>query len=209
MQLPEGFLLGLSTGAVCMAYCGPVLIPYLLGEGHTVRRNVGHVILFLAGRFVGYVVIGLIAGLAGQLLIRPSATKTVIIAVIYVILAALLIAYGFYRFREICLGQVQEKVKKLYFGRWPALVPMAGGVITGLNICPPFLLAIAKAVDAGNAATSIRLFIMFFLGTSLFFIPFPFVGFFRRQQVLRAIGKFAAILVGLFYIYRGIFMLIH
>jgi sulfite exporter TauE/SafE len=209
MQLPEGFLLGLSTGAVCIAYCGPVLIPYLLGEGHTIRRNALHVTLFLAGRFASYVFVGLIAGIVGQSLIKPSALKTTTMAIIYIVLAGLLIAYGFYRFKEVCLGHAQKKIEKIYGRRWPNLIPLAGGVITGLNICPPFLLAITKAVDTGRIAGSIWLFIMFFLGTSLFFIPFPFVGFFRKQQILRVVGKFAAILTGLFYIYQGILMLVH
>jgi hypothetical protein len=36
----------------------------------------------------------------------------------------------------------------------------------------------------------------------------PFLGFFRRKQVLQVIGKFAAILAGLLYLYKGIFSLI-
>ncbi len=38
-MFPEGFILGLSTGAVCVAYCGPVLLPFILGEGTTILQN--------------------------------------------------------------------------------------------------------------------------------------------------------------------------
>lgn len=209
MHFPEGFLLGLSTGAVCMAYCGPVLIPYLMGEGNAIGRNAFNVALFLAGRLIAYVIIGIIAGILGQAFFRPSPVKTIIMGAIYIGLGTLLITYGFYRFSEICLGKAQNKFDRIYGRRWPYLVPLAGGVITGLNICPPFLLAITKAIDTGHVAASVWFFILFFLGTSLYFIPFPFIGFFRRQDILRIIGKFAAILAGLFYFYRGLIMLIH
>jgi sulfite exporter TauE/SafE len=208
MHFPEGFLLGLSTGAVCMAYCGPVLIPYLMGEGNPIGRNAVYVALFLAGRLIAYIITGIIAGILGQAFLHPSPVKTILMGAIYIVLAVLLITYGFYRFREICLGQAQNKFDRLYGRRWPYLVPLTGGVITGLNICPPFLLAITKAIDTGQIAASVWFFILFFLGTSLYFIPFPFIGFFRRQEILRIIGKFAAILAGLFYFYRGLIMLI-
>jgi len=79
--------------------------------------------------------------------------------------------------------------------------------VTGMNICPPFLLAITGAVETGEITGSIAFFTMFFLGTGIYFIPLPFIGFFRRQQVLRIIGKFAAILAGILYIFKGVFML--
>ena len=50
MQYSSGFILGLSTGVVCLAYCGPVLIPFLMGEGKGVYKNIGSVSLFLLGR---------------------------------------------------------------------------------------------------------------------------------------------------------------
>jgi len=118
-----------------------------------------------------------------------------------------MIAYGFYRFREICLGQKQQKIQQR-FSRWPFVIPLAGGFFTGLNLCPPFLLAITGAVETHRLFGSLLFFFMFFLGTSLYFIPMPFLGFFKRKQVLQVIGKFAAILAGLLYLYKGVFSLI-
>jgi hypothetical protein len=54
MVLTERFLLGLANGGVCLAYCAPVLVPYLLGAGDTVRRSVVSVGEFLGGRLAGY-----------------------------------------------------------------------------------------------------------------------------------------------------------
>jgi hypothetical protein len=105
-------------------------------------------------------------------------------------------------------GPKQEQITKLYARRWPYLVPAIGGFATGLNVCPPFLLAITGATESGKVLASISFFIMFFAGTAVYFLPLPFIGFFRKQQVLKAVGKFAAILAGLIYFYKGIIMLV-
>ncbi len=206
-MFPEGFILGLSTGAVCVAYCGPVLLPFILGEGTTVIQNTKSVGLFLGGRLLAYILVGFFSGLLGLTLVQHSLQNRFVFGIIYTLLALFMIAYGFYRFREICLGQKQQLLQQK-LGRWPIAIPLAGGFVTGLNLCPPFLLAITGAVETHQLFGSIVFFIMFFLGTSIYFIPMPFLGFFRRKQVLQVIGKFAAILAGLLYLYKGVFSMI-
>jgi sulfite exporter TauE/SafE len=189
MHYTSGFLLGLGTGVVCLAYCGPVLIPFMMGEGKTIAGNIGSVSLFLFGRLLAYLLIGLLAGLLGSTLLQPFPGKTVFMGIVYISLASMLVAYGFFRFRELCLGRSDLKFKKKYGIRWPFMVPVIGGFATGLS-------------------SSLLFFLMFFLGTTVYFVPLPFIGFFRRQQVLRIIGKFAAILAGLLYLYKGVLMII-
>jgi sulfite exporter TauE/SafE len=208
MHFPEGFMLGLSTGTVCLAYCGPVIIPYLMGEGNTITQNTLSVGLFLAGRLVAYMVVGLFSGILGALLGHSLPGKSVVFGIIYSLLAVFLITYGFYRFKEVCLGLKQENLKKVFIFRWPQLVPFTGGFATGMNLCPPFLLAVTGAMEGNGISGSLLFFVMFFLGTSVYFIPLPLIGFFRRRQVLRIIGKFAAILTGFFYLYKGIWMVV-
>jgi sulfite exporter TauE/SafE len=199
----EGFILGLSTGAVCVAYCGPVLLPFILGEGTTVINNTKSVGLFLGGRLVSYILVGFVSGILGLTIVQNSIQNRFVFGIIYTVLAFFMIAYGFHRFREICLGQNQRKLQQK-LSRWPLSIPLAGGFVTGLNLCPPFLLAIIGAVETRQLSGSIVFFIMFFLGTSVYFIPMPFLGFFKRKQVLQVIGKFAAILAGLLYLYKGV-----
>jgi len=207
MHYSAGFLLGLSTGVVCLAYCGPVLVPYLMGEGNNISRNVGSVSLFLFGRLAAYLIVGILSGIIGSTLLQPSTIKTVFLGILYVLLAIMLIVYGFHRFRQLCLGRSQSSVKKSNARRWPFLLPLTGGFATGLNLCPPFLLAITGAVETGKIGGSLLFFFMFFLGTAVYFVPLPFIGFFHRQQVLRIIGKFASVLAGLIYLYKGVIML--
>lgn len=205
----EGFLLGLSTGVVCVAYCGPVLLPYLMAESGGLKKSILFVAIFLAGRLTAYIITAVVAGLVGQTFMNESESITILMGIAYMVLAAMLMAYGFYNFREICLGNVAPRSKPgSSKTRNRIIVPFMGGFLTGINICPPFLLAIAGAIDYGSITGSIKYFLAFFAGTSLFFIPMPFAGIFRKQQVVRIIGKFAALLAGILYFYKGLIILI-
>ncbi|MFN8258471.1 MAG: sulfite exporter TauE/SafE family protein [Bacteroidales bacterium] len=206
MNTTEGILLGLSTGAVCVAYCGPVLIPFLLAERGKINKNILFVVLFLSGRLVAYIFTGFIVGLLGTSFLTQADLKIKTMGIIYIVLASLLITYGFYRFREICLGRVHKRINSAIGKKFPFIIPLAGGAITGLNLCPPFMLAIARAASSGDLSGSIWFFLMFFLGTSVYFLPMPFIGVLHRARVLQIIGKFAAILAGFIYLYLGIVM---
>jgi sulfite exporter TauE/SafE len=199
----EGFFLGLSTGMVCLAYCGPLLMPYLMGEGNRIGKNVRSVLLFLSGRLLAYLAVGFIVGALGKTVLQPSEIRNHAMALAYILLSALLITYGFHQFGEVCLGTKNRKLMRQTRIHWPVMVPFTGGLLSGFNICPPFLLAITKALDSGEIASGIWLFFMFFLGTTVYFLPMPLIGLFRKQQVLKIIGKFAAILAGLYYFYIG------
>ena len=54
----KAFFLGLSSGAACVAYCAPVLVPILLGGGEGVARSAGVMLKFHAGRLAGYLIFG-------------------------------------------------------------------------------------------------------------------------------------------------------
>jgi sulfite exporter TauE/SafE len=206
MNFADGILLGLSTGFVCLAYCGPVLIPFLLGENKSVAGNSLNVGLFLGGRLLAYMITGLVAGIIGVHFQNQMDPDSLFLGLIYVLLSLLLIGYGFYRFREICLGAVQKKFISKYLKNIPVMVPVAGGILTGLNICPPFLMAFTRAAAVKNIEGGMIYFIFFFIGTSIYFIPMPFLGLLRKFRVLRAVGKFAAIIAGFIYLYQGILM---
>lgn len=207
--MTEGFLLGLSTGVVCVAYCGPVLLPYLMAESGGLKKSYLLVAVFLAGRLAAYLITAVLAGIIGQSVLLQSETRILLMGVAYILLSALLIIYGFHRFREICLGKsYANPPDKNRRSSSQFLVPLTGGFLTGINICPPFLLAITGAIDTGSIMGSILFFMAFFTGTSVFFIPMLFAGLFKRQHVLRIIGKFAALLAGFLYFYKGLILLI-
>ena len=194
----DGFLLGLATGATCLAYCSPVLLPFLLGEGSGIRKSALLLLQFLGGRLLGYLVFAALAWQAGQLWRQSGLLQETAIGSVYVVLAVLLIAYGRGAFSNVCAVRA-AKQKTL----WPWLL----GLLTGLNLCPPFLLAFAAAAQTRQLGDSLLYFFSFFLGTSLYFLPLPLFGGCGRREELKLVGRMAALVAALFYLYRGIVLI--
>ncbi len=207
----HGFLLGLANGVTCLAYCAPVLIPLMLGEGQKTGQNWRMLGKFLGGRLAGYLLFGLLAWLLGRMILGAPAYRNLILGAAYVILAALLAAYGLSEARPMrpspvaCAGSLKGARK--FLRQWPALLPLGLGFLTGLNLCPPFLLAFTSAASAGSLGASLIFFLTFFAGTSLYFLPMAFVGLMSRVNALRTVGKLAAVLMALYYAYSGIIYL--
>jgi len=225
----EGFILGLSSGVACIATCAPVLIPYLLGEGKGVVHNYWVTGQFLCGRLLGYLLFAVLAWTVSSTILQNASRRNLIIGTAYVLFAGLLIFYGFFKKTEQCrvdealahphIPQVeplrlfhptdvrcQNKYQRL-LASWPALLPVAAGLATGLNFCPPFLLAFTGAARQTSLPAALLFFFSFFLGTSLLFLLAPFIGVFQRFAVLQIVGKMAAGLMGLYYLYSGSIML--
>lgn len=204
MVVMEGFLLGIASGGVCLAYCTPVLVPYLLGSGHNVRSGAISVGGFLGGRLIGYLAFAVLAWLTHWALVGRLPHQRMVIGTVTISLALLLIAYGFLGRPRYCraaaLGQG--------LGRWgrcnPALLPAALGLATGLNICPPFLMALGNAAQFPALWQSMLFFAAFFIGTSVYVAPLPLVGAAGRHETIRMVGRLAAGVVGVFYLYSGI-----
>jgi len=198
----EPLLLGLSSGTVCLAYCAPVLVPYLLGEGRDVWRSALLLAEFLLGRLAGYVLFALAAWLIGFNLLPSGAWRGVAFGLMYLVLSVLLVGYGFFNLGSWCA--VRGFPRLLSRPASPAILPLALGFLTGINVCPPFLIALARAADAGSALDSVRFFVVFFLGTAVYFLPMPLVGALKPVRALRTVGRLAAGIIGIYYFYVGL-----
>jgi sulfite exporter TauE/SafE len=149
----------------------------------------------------------MIAWAVGQAILLNSVWRDVIIGSANIILAVLLGFYGFFKIGATCAAkQMSGRLQKIKTW-WPFMLPATIGLFTGLNFCPPFLLAFANAAGEASLFRSLMSFFLFFLGTSIFFIPFPRIGTFRRITMFTIIGKLAAGIMGIYYFYTG-FMLI-
>lgn len=203
-----GFLLGLSTGATCLAYCSPVLVPYLLGEGKPIRQTALKLGEFLLGRLLGYLIFAGLASLAGRSLSMLTNQRELCMGLIYISLATLLAGYGLANYSVPCAGwSLRDRISRLA-GRHSTLLPLLLGLFTGLNLCPPFLLAFAAATEIPTFEYSLVFFFAFFLGTSVYFLPLPFLSAFKSFSPLKSIGKLAAIVVSVYYLYSGILMIL-
>jgi sulfite exporter TauE/SafE len=198
----QGFFLGIATGTSCLAYCAPVFLPYLLGEGRTVRGNFGLLIQFLAGRLGGYLLFGIAAWQVGQWIQKPGSHPT-FMGVAYLVLAALLVAYGFSSPKPRCAAESGNRWLLRITVRFPSLLPGVLGLLTGLTLCPPFLAAFADASSHTSIAGSLAYFAAFFTGTALFFVPLPFAGFLRGYNPIRVVGRLVCGITGISYLYKG------
>jgi sulfite exporter TauE/SafE len=204
----QGFFLGLSSGVACVATCAPVLVPYLLAEGNGVARNAFAVGQFLLGRLVGYLAFGVIAWGINRTLLEAAGYRASIMGFTYLALSVLLVWYSLGRIRTPCAARQTSGLAAAAGTTWPLLfVPMMG-LLTGLNFCPPFLMALAGAADTNSLAGSLLFFAAFFAGTSLFFLPAPFLGLFHSVAALSTVGRMAAGVMSLYYGYAGLMYLI-
>lgn len=201
----QGFLLGLANGTSCLAVCGPVLIPFLLSEGGTVRQNLATLLKFLGGRLGGYLLFSLLAWAVGGLLVESGGSQSLLLGGTYVGLSVLLLM-AVYRTRRPAPGGCALSQARTRFCRWPALIPAGMGLLAGLKVCPPLLLAFTDAASSGTLGGSLLLFVTFFLGTSLYFLPLPLLGVLTRVPDLQIVGRFAAVIVALYYLFSGILL---
>lgn len=207
-SLVKGFLLGLSNGAVCLAYCAPAIAPFLMGEGRGVFRNFGLLGQFLAGRLSGYMLFAVLAWFVHGSLLSRFSIPELPMGALYMFFAFLLVLYGFRERSAHCAGGRSGRIRRVLDGGWRGALPVIAGFATSLSFCPPLLLAFTGAVEATNLFYGMLFFFTFFLGTSIFLLPLPLCGIFRGYPALKTVGKLAAGLMGLYYFYYGFMLLI-
>jgi hypothetical protein len=81
------------------------------------------------------------------------------------------------------------------------------GLLTGLNLCPPFLLALAGAAEAGGIGHCVLFFLAFFAGTAIYVIPLPAMGLLGRHDAIKLVGRLTAGVVGVYYLCSGLLAL--
>lgn len=204
----QGFFLGLSSGAVCSAYCAPVLVPYFLGERKNVVQNFTALLQFLSGRLLGYLAIGFVAWGIDKSILQSIPCREFIMGSAYITLSVLLIFYSFFQGQNSCSPTRGSAVYQKLQASWPFFFLFIMGIATAVNLCPPFLLAVASAMGEETLFQSALFLFMFFLGTSVFLIPVTFVGMLKRFSSLQIIGKMTAGLIGAYYFYAGTIMVI-
>ena len=173
-MLFQPLLTGLSTGAFCVGYCYPFVAPYLIAEERSGAESLSLVLKFLAGRFLGYVLFGGLAGLLGRWLDNEKiqAANSMALVVLSVILFAYLIGIA---------KQKETGCVKAARGRTPLVM----GFLLGVNVCPPFLLSLGYVFSHKSPVYGIIYFTLFFISSSVYFLPFFLTSWLSRMREMR------------------------
>lgn len=204
----EGLLLGLTTGTSCLVICGPIVVPYLLGEGISIKKSLFDILLFLGSRFFAYMILGIIAALVGQTFLNNEIYQHIITGSAYMILSVMLVIYSFIKIRHICAIKPFSKALIHRADRRTIAIPIVGGLVTGLSFCPALLLAFTGAASQDSLLKSMGYFLFFYLGTSVYFLPLILLGFTHGKNVIHIIGKITAGLAGLIFFIKGLMLVL-
>ena len=117
-----------------------------------------------------------------------------------IILAVILIAYGL-GVKRSHHGLCQTAHRFSNSKKFPFIL----GVLTGVNVCAPFLLAILYSFERSTTPLFSGVFFMsFFFSTSLYLFPVILVKYLPRGEYLKKLSNVTAIFAGVYFLYRGI-----
>lgn len=204
----EALALGLASGPVCVAACGPVLVPSLLTEQAGFKPHVRFLSVFLGARLAGYLLFAAAAWEVGALVSLPPGPRVLLMGAVNVLLAGVLLWYA-WSARNLCGSScANSKLVQIGANKDRKLAgPAALGLLTGLNLCPPFVAAGVRAAQSGSMAQALLFFVFFFVGTSIWFIPFLGIGCVVRNQAVMTVARMAMALIALYYLCMGIAIL--
>lgn len=192
MTIFTGLLLGLSTGVFCLATCVPIFLPQVLTEEDKLR-GWGVFLKFNFGRLMAYIIFGALFSWLGSQIHAQFLQK--FLKIVSISLSILLILYG--------LGLTLPRLKWCI---WTVKIkfPIVSGFLLGINVCPPFLLALSQNFQTGQVINGIIYFIMFFIGTTLYLVPISFLGYFSTVKIIQKGAKLATIAIGLILLWQSL-----
>ena len=198
LYIAEGLVLGLATGPLCVASCGPLYAPYLMQKGRSTLQSVVTLVQISIGRFVTYILFGLAAGALGTQI--DTLRRAPFTAAAYLLFSVFLVISA------IRTKKCDEGCRPARWTRF-AEIPFILGMVTGISFCPSFLLALTKVVDHGGSFAGALLFAAFFIGANIYFIPFVLFGIIGKTYRLRTIGRIASFIVALWFIGQAVLSL--
>lgn len=190
-------LLGLSMGSFCLTTCFPFLAAFLGSENRAAKRNFFLLFVFMLGRLAGYLLFGFIFGYLGE--IWQGLYLSLLADASLVLLSALLFVYML-KIEKIndkdCLAAQTQNQNAFIMG-----------FLMGVNLCPPFLLSLNYVFTLHNAMLGVLFFFIFFLASSVYFLPMIFVGFVAKITELRKTARLAGMIASIVFFAYGLYSL--
>ncbi len=202
----EAVLLGLSSGPACLTSCGPVVVPWLAAEGRGFAGTAVRLTVFLCGRLAGYLLFAALLWTLGLALPMPPRPRALIFGAVHVALAAALAWYALARRRGAGL-QPAALVTLQAKPPGPRSTPALLGLLTGLNLCPPFLAAAVRAAESPSLPSALLFFFVFFFGTLVWFPPLILLGALRRRTAVAQVARITLVILAAYYAYLGLISL--
>lgn len=182
-----------------MSYCFPFLAPFMTAEKRDTKKNIVLILCFTFGRFLGYMIFGFLFGYLGEKL--QSSTLTLLADISLILISILLILHitGLYKQKETpCLAQKFQNHNAISMG-----------FLMGINICPPFLLSLSYVFSLHNTIQGILYFLIFFISSSIYFLPLIFVGMLAKIKEFQTVARLSGIICGIIFIIYGCYSIMN
>ena len=203
--METALFLGLTSGGACLASCGPLAAALLASEEVSFKRSSALLTVFLSGRLLGYLGWAVLSWLLGWLILQ-SPKGIAFFSAADLALGAWLIYYGIrppVPSHGNCPGATLNPTHSSWNSHQAFFRGGIWGFLSGLQICPPFLTAVSEAARTGSLGGSLLFFFIFYLGTGIWFLPFPFIGTLGRFRQVAQVARFLTLPLGAYFIYSG------
>lgn len=183
-------------GGFCTVSCAPFVIPYILADSNS--KFLPRIFIFcqfLFGRLAAYI---LFAAVVSFISISSEDFLTMKVNNILLIAGSLLmITFALFKIDfRFCQISGWSKATRGF--------PLLTGFLLGLNLCPPFLIAIIKVLNMHSMLNSCLYFLFLFIGTTIYLIPVAFASALFKSEFFKRMGTYLAILVGIWFLIQGI-----
>lgn len=189
-HLVRGFILGLSLGGTCLLTCGPVYAPYLMMRKLDPVKSILSILEISLGRLLAYAAVGAIIGWLGLQI--DSEQKRVVVAIGYALVAFMLIKSAI---------QTDKREKGCAVSKWSSFSdrPFLIGLVTGVNLCPPFLGVVTDAAGVSGPMAGMLVFVAFFAGSSIWLLPIVVFGVIGNKKIMRRVALWGSVLVAIWF----------
>jgi hypothetical protein len=198
-SMGDSFILGLSSGSACIATCGIVMFPYLMSGGAGTRRIAADLSIFLLTRCFVYFLLANLSWFFGRQFLNNPVVRNIIPGILYIVFSVLLVWYSINESRNpSCPAKLISTVNNR------RLIPLFLGLINSLGFCPAIFLMLTNSATKATIGQSYLAFLAFFIGSSLWFLPLPLAGKFKRREAIKKIGILATGLAGIIFMIKGL-----
>ncbi len=190
----EGIVLGATLFPSCVLTCGPVYIPFILTREEKGLRGGFTLLLKLMGsRFLAYIISGVVAGMVGGEI--PERARTIATYIALVVLSILL-------FYNSLKAPIIHGCSSRFLGK-AVRSPYIIGFLTGLNLCPPFLIALTEAARSAGAISGGLLFVGLAISSTILFVPLAFLNISKGMKTIVRFGQVLGVLMAFYFFAIG------